>query len=157
MSQTLLERAPVIKMKDPWSPPQLDSHADVAKSILIVEDDPCIRDTLGEVFEEETIHQVFLAEDGETALEILQTAKPKAFLLDYKLPGMNGLELVERIRCMQGYEQTPVFLMSASLFQEDLTKYQLQYIRKPFDLDQLLQVIEEALVTQDQEFEIAND
>lgn len=157
MSQTLLERAPVIKMNDPWSPLQLGGDADIAKSILIVEDDPGIRDTLGEIFEEETIHQVLLAEDGEAALEILQTVQPKVFLLDYKLPGMNGLELVERIRSMQGYERTPVFLMSASMFQEDLTKYQLQYIRKPFELDQLLQLVEEALVAQDQAFEIAND
>ena len=114
MSQTLLERAPTIEMNDPWSPQQKDNHADRAKSILIVEDDAGIRDTLGEVFQEETIHQVLLAEDGETALDILQTARPKLFLLDYKLPGMNGLELFDCIRRIKGYEQTPVVLMSAS-------------------------------------------
>jgi CheY-like chemotaxis protein len=143
MFQTLLERAG--EMRDPWILPQLDSDTDRAKSILIVEDDPSIRDTLGEVFEGETIHQVLFAEDGEAALEILQTATPQLFLLDYRLPGISGLELAGRIRNMKGYEQTPVVLMSASILREDLTKYQLRYVRKPFDLDQLLQLVEEAL------------
>ncbi len=87
MSQTLLERAPTIVMNDAWSLPPKDSDVDIAKSILIVEDDAGIRDTLEDILQEETIHQVFLAEDGETALNILETAAPKLFLLDYKLPG----------------------------------------------------------------------
>ena len=140
-------------MKGSWNPPQPDS----VKSILIVEDDPGIRDTLEEVFEGETIHQVLLAEDGETALEILQTATPTLFLLDYKLPGMNGLELTKCIRGIKGYERTPVFLMSANIFQEDLSKFQLKYVRKPFELDELLQLVEEALAEQDHQVQIAND
>ena len=132
-------------MKEPWNPLQSDR----VKSILIVEDDPSIRDTLEEVFEGETDHQVLLAEDGEAALEILQTATPQLFLLDYKLPGMNGLELTERIRRIKGYECTPVFLMSANIFQEDFSKFQLKYVRKPFELDELLQLVEDALAEQD--------
>jgi CheY-like chemotaxis protein len=149
MSQTLLERAPTIVMNDAWSPPPKDSDVDIAKSILIVEDDAGIRDTLGDILQEETIHQVFLAEDGETALNILETATPRLFLLDYKLPGMNGLEFVDHIRRMKGYEQTPVVLMSASLCGENITRDHLRYIRKPFDLDKLLQLVEEALTAQE--------
>jgi len=131
-------------MKEPWNSLRPDRSA----SILIVEDDPGIRDILEEVFEGETNHQVLLAEDGETALKILQTATPKLFLLDYKLPGMNGLELTERIRSMKGYETTPVVLMSANIFQGDLSKFQLKYVRKPFELDELLQLVEEAIAGQ---------
>lgn len=150
MSQILLERTHAMMMKDPVSQPQIDSA--IAKSILIVEDDPSIRDTLGEVFEEETVHQVLLAEDGEAALEILQRATPKLFILDYKLPGMNGLELIERIRSMKCHERTPVLLMSANIFREDLSKYQLKYVRKPFDLDNLLELVESTLASQGEEF-----
>jgi CheY-like chemotaxis protein len=158
MSQTLLERAPTIdQMNDTWLPPQKDSDADIAKSILIVEDDAGIRDTVGEILQEETIHQVFLAPDGETALNMLQTARPRLFLLDYKLPGMNGLELLDQIRRIKGYEQTPVLLMSASIFREDITRYHLTYLRKPFDLDRLLQLVEDTLTAQDLELECTND
>ena len=146
MLQTVLERAPTIdQMNDPWAPQQKEMHASIAKSILIVEDDAGIRETLGEILQEETIHRIFLAPDGETALSILQTATPKLLLLDYKLPGMNGLELVDHIRRIKGYEQTPVVLMSASLSREDITRHHLRYLQKPFDLDRLLQMVEEAL------------
>ena len=132
-------------MKDSWYSPQLGSEIEIAKGILIVEDDPSIRDTLRVVFEEEIMHEVLFAENGEEALKILQTARPQLFLLDYKLPGINGLELARRIRSMRCYEQTPVLLMSASILREDLTQYQLKYIRKPFELDLLLEMVEEAL------------
>ena len=144
-------------MNDPWTPWPKEINASTAKSILVIEDDAGIRDTLEEILQEETIHRIFLAPDGETALSILQTATPKLLLLDYKLPGMNGLELFDRIRRIKGYEQTPVVLMSAGIFREDLTRYQLKYIRKPFDLGRLLQLVEEALSAQDLELEITND
>jgi DNA-binding response OmpR family regulator len=120
-----------------------ESDTTITMSILIVEDDAGIRDTLREFLQEETTHQVFLAVDGETALAMLQTVKPKMFLLDYKLPGMNGLELVDRIREIKAYEQTPIVLMSANLLRQDVTGYNLRYIPKPFDLDTLLQLVEE--------------
>ncbi len=145
VSQVRLERVFVIKMKDSWCPSQLGSEIEIAKGILIVEDDPGIRDTLRVVFEEEIMCDVLFAEDGEEALKILQTARPQLFLLDYKLPGMSGLELARCIRSMKGYEQTPVLLMSASILREDLTQYQLKYLRKPFELDLLLQMVEDAL------------
>ncbi len=146
MSQTLLERAPTIdQMNEPWIPQQKDINVSTAKSILVVEDDCGVRDILEEILREETTHQVFLAQDGETALDMLQTARPNLFLLDYRLPGINGLELIDRIRKIKEYEQTPVVLMSASLSRENITGHHLRYLRKPFDLDRLLEMVEEAL------------
>ena len=144
-------------MNDPCYPQRKDNDVKGAKSILIVEDDAGIRETLGEILQEETIHQVFFAEDGETALNMLPTTAPKLFLLDYKLPGMTGLELVDHLRRINGHEQTPVVLMSASLFGKDISRYDLTYIQKPFDLDQLLQLVEEALSEQKVEFGSLHD
>src|SRR5436190_11901871 len=136
MLQTVLERAPTInQMNDPWAPQPKEINASTAKSILIIEDDAGIRDTLEEILQEETIHQIFLAEDGESCLKMLQTATPSLFLLDYRLPDINGLELLDHIRRIKGYEQTPVVLMSASLSRENVTRDYLRYLRKPFDLD----------------------
>lgn len=144
MSQTLLERIPTIdQMNKPSLPQQKESHVHRAKSILIVEDDSGIRDLLGEIFQEETIHRIYLAPDGETALSMLATATPTLLLLDYNLASMNGLELVDHIRRIKGYEHTPVILMSASLSQGDITGQHLRYLQKPFDLERLLQMVEE--------------
>jgi DNA-binding NtrC family response regulator len=152
MPQTLLERTPILdQMGNAWILQQKEFNASTAKTILVVEDDAGIRDTLGEILQEETIHQIFLVQDGESCLKMLQTAKPDLFLLDYRLPDTNGLELLDRIRRIKGYEQTPVVLMSASLSRENITRDHLKYLRKPFDLDRLLQMVEETLISQDQE------
>src|SRR5690242_18173101 len=115
MSTAVLERAPTIdQMFDAYNTKYEESHVSLAKNILIVEDDPGIRDILTEILEEETIHRVFLAPDGETALDMLQTVAPDILLCDYRLPGINGLDLIDRIREKRAYQQTPVILMSAS-------------------------------------------
>jgi DNA-binding NtrC family response regulator len=150
MPQTLLERTLILdQMDDAWIPQQKEFKTSTAKSILVVEDDAGIRDTIGEILQEETIHQVFLAEDGESCLKMLQTATPNLLLLDYRLPDTNGLELLDCIRRIKGYERTPVVLMSASLSRENISRDHLRYLRKPFDLDRLLQMVEEALIPQD--------
>ncbi len=70
---------------------------------------------------------------------------------------MNGLELIDHVRRMRGYEQTPILLMSASLPWENISRHRIKYVRKPFDLDRLLELVEEALTTQDLEIEYTND
>jgi DNA-binding NtrC family response regulator len=152
MLQTVLERVPTIdQINDLWAPRQKEISASIAKNILIVEDDTGIREILEEILQEETIHQIFLAQDGESCLKMLQTATPSLFLLDYRLPDINGLELLDHIRRIKGYEQTPVVLMSASLSRENITRDHLRYLRKPFDLDKLLQMVEEGLTENDAE------
>lgn len=115
-----------------------------AKSILIVDDDIGIRDTIKEVIVCETIHKVFVAQDGETALDLLRTLVPDLFLLDYWLPGMNGDELINRIRESKRHQSTPVILMSAGRFwPKDLKG--IRYLTKPFELDKLLEIVEKSL------------
>ncbi len=146
MPQTLLERVPTLdQMNDSWIPQQQEMSALIAKSILVIEDDDGIRDILGEILTEETIHRIFLAQDGESGLNMVQTAAPDLILVDYRLPDINGLELIDRIRRIKGYEQTPMVLMSASLSRENVAGPYLKYLRKPFDLDKLIQMVEEIL------------
>jgi DNA-binding response OmpR family regulator len=114
------------------------------KSILIVEDDVAIRETLELVLKEETTYQALLAQDAETALTLLQTATPGLFLLDYRLPGMNGVQLIDHIREIKAFEQTPIILMSAGRFWTRNPR-DVRYLSKPFDLDEFLQVINECL------------
>lgn len=114
------------------------------KSILIVEDDIAIRDTLKAVIEEEAMCQTLFAPDAETALSLLQTITPDLFLLDYRLPRMNGVELIDRIREIKEHEQTPIILMSAGRFWTKKPR-DVRYLAKPFDLDDFLHAVEESL------------
>ena len=68
----------------------------VARKILVVDDDPGIRDALRMILEYEG-YGVLTAGDGKTALSSLDTERVDAVLLDIKMPGMDGLETLDRI------------------------------------------------------------
>ena len=122
------------------------SNVAIIKNILIVEDDPVLGNLLLEALQEETTYQGHLAPSGEEALSMLATVTPALFLLDYHLPGMNGLELAEQLRRREGGKQCPILLMSANLPQRDSALDHLRTLQKPFDLETLLQLIAKLLV-----------
>ena len=111
------------------------------KCILIVEDDAAIGNFLQEAIQDEIATPVLLASSGEQALHLLQTSEPALCLLDYHLPGLNGLELAHRVCSREGCEHLPILLMSSELPPINETKCHLKTLRKPFDLEKLLQLI----------------
>ena len=68
----------------------------MAQKILVVDDEAAIRDTLRMVLEFEG-YEVATVADGRAALSELETAPADAVLLDIKMPGMDGLETLDRI------------------------------------------------------------
>jgi CheY-like chemotaxis protein len=79
--------------------------------ILLIEDDLDIRDALTAVIQDATPYQVIPVPDGFAALKVVRTLVPQLVLLDYLLPGMDGLECLDMLRASKGMEQTPVILM----------------------------------------------
>jgi DNA-binding response OmpR family regulator len=116
-----------------------------AKTILVVEDDELIGAFLAEAITQETAYHPLLVSDGFEALKVTYDIKPSLFLLDYRLPKMNGVELYDRLHAREGLETVPVIIISANLPLHELTKLGLVGLKKPFDLDQLLQAIEKAM------------
>ncbi|MBA2392191.1 MAG: response regulator [Ktedonobacteraceae bacterium] len=114
----------------------------MSKTILLVEDDVSIGELLMDVLQEEGLYKVILATDGFQALKVASTIHPLLFVLDYQLPGMNGFELYDRLHIMEGLREVPALFVSANVPVKELEKRHLQYIRKPFELDQLLDAIE---------------
>ena len=115
--------------------PEIDETP--AKTILIVDDDPDIREIVVQYIQAETPYQVFAAPDGFTALKIVQTIVPHLFLLDYHLGSMTGLQLVNHLRSMKEHEQTPIILMSAQMPKEASEQPGVRILHKPFELDDL--------------------
>jgi two-component system, NtrC family, nitrogen regulation response regulator NtrX len=81
----------------------------MAQRILVVDDDPGIRDALRMILEYEG-YLVSAAADGEQALAELEANPPGAVLLDIKMPGMDGLEVLDRIKAREG--APPVLMIS---------------------------------------------
>ncbi|MGA8941983.1 MAG: response regulator [Thermoactinomyces sp.] len=108
------------------------------KKILVVDDQYGIRLLLQEVFSKENIH-IFQASNGKKALEIIQAEKPDLILLDMKMPGMDGLELLRRLRKFN--TEAKVIMMTAygelDMVAEASRLGALTHFTKPFDIEEL--------------------
>lgn len=112
------------------------------KTILIIEDDTAIGSFLVEAIEQETAHQALLATDGYQALQIVDDIKPGLFLIDYSLPYLNGFELYDQLHASKELKNVPALMLSANCPWEEAKKRKIPCMRKPVELDELLQTIE---------------
>ena len=118
-------------------------------TIFIVEDDEDLGVVLQQFLEEEVPCHVVLSLDGFAALKLVRSIIPHLFLLDYHLPGMTGLELVDHLRATPNGKETPIILMSARLPREGVAERGLSALPKPFHLDALLRLVREQVPVAD--------
>jgi CheY-like chemotaxis protein len=109
-----------------------------AQTVLIVEDDADISALLVAILEEEAHYQTLHAYNGYQALEIVKRYHPDLLLLDYHLPDINGLDLYDYLSQIEGLQDLPMLLVSANPPVYELRKRRLSYLKKPFELDDLL-------------------
>jgi DNA-binding response OmpR family regulator len=112
------------------------------KSVLIVEDDPDIGPFLVESIMLETPYQAMLVTDAYKALKTITYLKPNLFILDYRIPYLNGLELCDRIRQIDGFKDVPVIMVSAQLPGQEVAKRRIVGMHKPLDLNEFLDTVE---------------
>lgn len=111
------------------------------KKILIVDDEPAIRDSLQLILNAH--FDVLVAEDGEAALQILSTLIPELVLLDVSMPRLDGLETLRRMRD-QGITIPVVMLTASTTVRTAVQAIKLgaiDYLNKPFDLQELTRLI----------------
>lgn len=124
-----------------------DAHR--AASILVVEDDPEVRDLLEDFLVDEG-HRVVTAADGAAAELLLSKAavRPDLIITDYNLPnGMNGMELTSRVRARLD-QDIPVIVLTGDISTEALRKIGLNacvHLSKPVRIVDLAQVIQRLL------------
>jgi len=117
------------------------------RKILLVDDDPDIRDALANILHGEG-YQVCCLANGVEALALLRTAaRPDAIILDMMMPEMDGWEFSEELRAHPELGAPPVIYVSAAegaahhLRAEDTARF----VVKPFDLPRLLSVLRDSL------------
>lgn len=110
--------------------------------ILVVDDDAGIRGTVQAILEDEG-YTVSSAVNGIEALESIRQARPTLVLLDLQMPVMNGWEVLQRLR--ESQTGIPVVFMTAGFrAQAEAERYSADgHLAKPFDLDDLLNVVEQ--------------
>ena len=110
--------------------------------ILIVEDEPGIYNFLKQGLEEES-YAVDIADDGKKGLQLALSGDYDLLLLDWMLPGLSGIEICRQFRIQ--YKDTPIIFLTAK-DTVDETIFGLQsgandYIKKPFNFEELLERI----------------
>lgn len=119
----------------------------ICSSILVVEDDENVGEFLQQAIDEYTPYQSIVMHDGSSALERARLIKPCLLLLDYKLPGLNGLEIYDRLQSMEETRGVPTIMMSASLPVEELQRRGIYQLRKPTDTGNVIRMITHAMAT----------
>lgn len=113
--------------------------------ILIIDDEISIRRTLKDILEYEK-YEVQVAEDGIVGLELFKQDKFDLVLCDIKMPGKDGIEVLEE---MMQLSDTPVVMISGhgtiDTAVDAIKKGAFDYISKPFDLNRLLVTVRNAL------------
>lgn len=111
--------------------------------ILIVDDDHSIIELL-KVALGDAGYSVAVGYNGEQGLKKFQTENPDLLLVDYKMPDMNGIELISKIKQLNPRVQS--ILMTAFGTEEVAIEAVRQgindYLKKPFELDELIKIIE---------------
>lgn len=109
--------------------------------VLVVDDDPDVV-TLVDYRLSRQGFEVESATDGQQALDALADRSVDLILLDIMMPGLSGLDVLERLRANESTARLPVILLTAKAQEEDVSRgFALgadDYITKPFSLKELI-------------------
>jgi CheY-like chemotaxis protein len=123
-----------------------------AGTVLVVDDDEAIRETVNDVLCDEG-YDVLLAENGEQALQLLKERHPSVVLLDLMMPVMSGWEVLEAIENREDLADIPIVVVSAMCARQvpnggdgdpprpPNPPGARMYLPKPIDLNHLLHVV----------------
>lgn len=121
----------------------------MAGKVLIVDDQFGIRILLNEVLHKEG-YETFQAANGVQALEIVTNHSPDLVLLDMKIPGMDGIEILKRMKRMDA--DIRVIIMTAygelDMIQETKKLGAITHFAKPFDIDDIRKAVRKYIPVQ---------
>ena len=118
----------------------------IQASVLIVDDEPSVRQTLSEWMRKKNFH-VFEAEGGRQAMEMIQRDDPDIVISDVVMPGMDGIQLLKEAKAVKA--DTPFLMISGYPSRStavDIMKYGASdYLSKPFTPEELVNRVSRTL------------
>jgi DNA-binding response OmpR family regulator len=141
----------------PIAPAQLIERASYLldqkqKIIMVVDDDPLIREIFRKRFTQRG-HEVLLASNGAQALSLARKAHPQVIVLDWQMPRMDGIQVLQELRREEETRSIPVIMLSARGTSDDMYAGYREgadaYIAKPFVPDQVIDCCEGLLQPRD--------
>jgi len=89
-------------------------------SVLIIEDEVTTRNILRARLEKRDGYRVYMAEDGETGLKLAAAKKPHIILLDWIMPGIDGVETLKHLKSNKNTKDIPVYMLTGKSLMEDV-------------------------------------
>ena len=127
---------------------ELLSSSSAMSTVLVVEDYDDVRRMLKVLLESEKF-RVLEAATGAEALDVIRNHRPDVILMDLALPGFDGFETIRRIRAIDGFQNTPIVVLTAytgpSTYETALRAGSNYFMGKPIDFDELAGLLEEIL------------
>ncbi len=116
------------------------------RTVLIVDDKEMMRDSVGTTLERAGL-KVLTASDGESALTMVSQSRPDAIVTDMRMPGMSGLDLLQRLKQID--DELPVIVMTAfgtiDTAVAAMKVGAFDYLTKPFEGDELVICVKRAI------------
>ncbi len=115
------------------------------QSILVVDDEPGVRESIRMIFESD--YRILSAETGMDAIRIMQEESPEVVLLDVKMPRMNGIETLRKIKERNNFSKV-IMITATKTVKNAVDAMKLgaeDYITKPFDVDEIRLIVKKAL------------
>ena len=94
------------------------------KDVLIVDDSPFVREMVARIVEQ-LGHVATKARDGEEGLRIAEQREPDVILLDVKMPGLDGVSVLEKLRADERFAKTPIIMLTG-VRDEDIVRRSIQ-------------------------------
>ncbi|MDX1810936.1 MAG: response regulator, partial [Gammaproteobacteria bacterium] len=117
--------------------------------VLYVEDNPANLFLVEQICEHLSKIKLISAHTGDLGLAVASSSKPDLILLDINLPGLNGFEVLHRLRSQESTADIPILALSANAMPIDIQKGRDEgfddYITKPIEVKKLLTVLNEYL------------
>jgi DNA-binding response OmpR family regulator len=126
--------------------------AGFAPTILVADDDDAIRDLIAFKLQMADYH-VVTADNGTTALHVVEQQLPAAVILDISMPGLDGLDVCYRMQALRATVDIPVIMISASGRHDDISLATTigadDYLVKPFNPGELVRRVRWLLLAND--------
>ena len=116
----------------------------MAKNILVVDDEPDVREFLSSYLEDNG-YDVQTAEDGTQALKLIEADKPNLILLDLMMPEETGTGLYRKLHDKKAYKEIPVIVISGAAGRDVAVSKSVPVFDKPIDKEALLSKIQETI------------
>lgn len=93
------------------------------RTILVVDDEAHLRELVQACLEDLAAWETLTAASGEECLQILQTERVNAVLLDVSMPGMDGITVYEKLQANPATQSIPVILLTAKVLPSDRARF----------------------------------